>query len=142
MQKIDSTWQERRKKKRPLVAEVIRAEVEFGNINNNCKGIGICRVITVSSLRSYKKACRTCNKAVALISKVDNKIKISFFKYSMNSNLIRKYFKDKSFILEEDYKLPKSVLKKLKSKKETLKTGKYKVQYSRNYLSVVFETGG
>lgn len=139
MQEIGSTWQERAKKKRPLVAEMIRAEVEFGNAYNNCKGIGICRVITVSTLRSYKKACRACNKGIALVSKEDQYVRISFFKYSLNCKLIRKYFKGNSFQLEEDFELPKTIQKKLKLKCFTLQAGKYPVRCTRNYLTIVFD---
>lgn len=116
----------------------ILTEVTFGVAKYNCNGFGICELNLASISWYYKKACRTCNKGIAIISREGQNVKISFFKYSLNGKLIQKYFKENSFLLEENFEFPKFIQKKLKLSEAVLKSGKYTVQESNNYLNIVF----
>ncbi len=113
----------------------LKAEVQFGSPSNKCKGVGICRVTTLSKFVSSQVAG---NRAFALVH-ADNKIlQFKFLKSSLTPLMLQIYFYDRKFVITDDFLFTSTFLKCLRYNHNTIKAGVYKVKETNQFLTVTF----
>jgi len=117
-------------------------EVEFGAPSKDCRNFGICRIHVISKSTSIKeynlKSCK-CNHACALISFTNHQnIEMIFFKNSLSSKSIHKFFHEKYFKVEEDFYFNSSVQPKHSFSDCKIKKGAYPIIETIGSYIVVF----
>lgn len=115
--------------------EIIRVEVVFGVWKQNCKGVGICRVVPYNGLSDQSE----CRKAVALLSRSsDRRLKFSFLKQNLCTQVIENYFRHGVFRLEEDFRIPSFIEEALFIGQKFVWKGEYPITEEDNCLIVRF----
>lgn len=113
----------------------VKVEIVLGQINKNCLGHGICRIINTSA---KQKTCKECIKIPAIIEKKTNhKISIRFEKEKVSDGVNANHFNE-NFILETPFELPVWLCRKFNMGVRNLKAGRYAVIEESDYLLVVF----
>lgn len=118
------------------------AEVEFGVLaNNRCKNYGICKIELVETFKpgaAEKRGCK-CKYGKAIISiNIKNQVEMAFAKSGMEAKTIKKYFRQKSFKVDEDYA---SNLNDYSSEIQSLvkiKKGRYSILETLGFFIVKF----
>lgn len=89
----------------------ILSEVVFGNPQNGCSSMGVCKVHIgpdfVNSHKSLTNRGCGCKKAIAFIrSEQPERLLIHFLNYSLSPAKKRKFFPGDRFVVEVEFPLP------------------------------------
>lgn len=89
----------------------ILSEVVFGNPQNGCRSMGVCKVHIGPSMLMGDKSLETstcsCKKAIAFLrSEKPGKLLIHFLNYSLSVSKKEKYFPRDRFVVEVAFPLP------------------------------------
>lgn len=111
-------------------------EVVFGTPSKKCRGNGICRINSLSTIVQKKYP----GSAVCIISVTRNEhLKFCFLKINMMESTMNEYFSNEFFILEESVVLPDFLKTTLELPYNKILPGKYPIQNSKLYFTVIFE---
>jgi len=112
------------------------AKVNLGSPSKNCLGVGICK-IDLLSIRTTGTSFSPCS-AIAMIKKHrDDRLAICFRKDSLSSRNMKTHFHDDTFLVEESYVLPISLVRSLNCQ-PIIHQGFYRVEECKEFLSVYF----
>ena len=114
----------------------IRVNVQFGDPKKRCAGSGICtiKLASVTSGQGYEKQCSAATAYI--LGTEPNSIAISFIKASMAACTSNHYFGGGEFLIEEEYKLPDTIAKKLQLPFGQVQKGIYSIKETQNYYTI------
>lgn len=110
----------------------VKTEVIFGSPQNRCKGVGICKVMTLSAIQEAKRPV-----AYVSVSKT-GKVKFDFLKEKISTELRKMHFKDDLFVVVDRFQFSDVMLKKLRREELHISAGIYEVKVTDQFLSVIF----
>lgn len=94
------------------VIKKIRVNVRFGSLKQNCRGNGICSVEVMTGSELHTGCAQSVAMADILVT-LTKELYLRVIKHSASAHVHRRHFSTGSFIMDEDYKLPKTVMQKL-----------------------------
>jgi hypothetical protein len=112
---------------------LIQAEVVLGRLESDCRGYGICKIVEMGSLKN------SCSSSYVEIEGLSERlISFHFPAAEADFKMLKKYFIDMEFILEQYFSLPDFVCDQLDLEKRKIANGKYYVHSTRQGLTVKF----
>ncbi|MCG8328284.1 MAG: hypothetical protein MI974_11395 [Chitinophagales bacterium] len=118
-----------------VVVKGLPADVVFGDPRKKCAGHGICRVTTLGALVEEGCGC-LYTMAFLRLNEFNDTITFSFPVELIHRELRETYFKNNTFLMEEDVSIESSVIK---SRAILLKKGIYNVIADDNHLMVTIK---
>jgi len=122
--------------------QVIQVQVVFGRPSQNCSNFGICRLEPDTTPfvqgRSNTFACNNCQHCCRGFF-VDGRTRclLLFLKRTITPEAMQRYFSGSFFVLEEDFILPKILLKRtISGRNRKLKRGNYLLEESESFYYI------
>ncbi|MEM9887057.1 MAG: hypothetical protein AAF849_14275 [Bacteroidota bacterium] len=110
----------------------VKTEVIFGSPKNRCRGVGICKVMTLSAIQET-------NRPIAYLSvNKGGRVKFDFLKETITEAMLKMHFKDDLFVVVDEFQFTDILLKRLDRKALRIANGIYEVKQTERFLSVVF----
>ncbi len=105
------------------------AEVVFGSRDRNCRGNGICKVMTLRSPEDSSRRQRVCRRALGwLACPAPERLLLSFEETALCPHLVRHQFQDDMFKVPVPALLPGALRRQLGLKGRWIARGAYPVQ--------------
>lgn len=112
------------------------AEVVFGSRDRNCRGNGICKVITLRGPDDPGRRQRLCRRAVGRLScPAPGRLRFTFQESALCPHLVRHQFQDGVFKVPVPVLLPGAIRRPLGLKGQWVATGGYPVVRSGEHLA-------
>ena len=116
----------------------ILAEVVYGLISRNCKGMGICKINPVDS-PDYQASNTPCGASLAYLQVLNSStIRFEFLKDSITPEQYALRFAGGYFCLEEAFSFSESLLTALGTSKLSIADGTYPIQESTQLITIDF----
>ncbi len=123
-----------------IVGDMMHCDVVFGSPKEDCRGTGICRIVT-----SYKNGAdhlkKSCRHAPALLCSSDGgkSFSLLFRQSDLCVHLMRHYFSQKKFLeINHSCALPASVVSKMGLKSHLVPVGTHPVLSGGGYYRIDF----
>lgn len=112
-----------------LLLEGVWAEVVFGSRDRNCRGNGICKVMTLRGPEDSGRQQRICRRAVGrLACPAPERLLFSFEEAALCVHLVRHQFQDEVFKVPVPALLPGALRRQLGLKGRWIARGVYPVR--------------
>jgi len=121
----------------PLRDKGVLARVNLGSPSKNCLGVGICKIDLLSLIDQDATSLSPCSSIAILKKHEEDRLSIHFKIGSLSSNVKEAHFHGDTFIVEENYILPKAVVQ-LVGCRPTIFSGFYQVDKSKDSFIVYF----
>jgi hypothetical protein len=110
-----------------------RAEVVFGVLEKGCRGLGVCKLLPVQSLKP------SCSTAKAIIDTPEEGVIRFHFNAKILCARLKDYqFANDFFTVEADFELPDFIRTRLGLDTKHIKKGLYPIEKKQNYITVFF----
>lgn len=125
----------------PPGRSAISAEVIFGSLSKNCRGVGICKVDVHGETLSNCKKC-PCRASASIEVLSDDSVRFTFRTESLNTFLYNRYFKHDEFPVPEGFVFQPDLLNALSLDTFVVKPGIYPVTLKDGLAAIEFRAGG
>lgn len=118
-----------------LLPNALLVEVIFGVPGKDCKGVGICRIMSIDHVRVNWK----CPRAIAWLDITDEgRLVLAFERSLLLPAVHERFFREPFFQVEGPYSMPPGLLSVLNLKSFTLKIGQYPIKVSDKFFVISF----
>lgn len=121
----------------PIPVKGVLAKVNLGSPSKNCLGVGICSIDLLSSVKEGRNSLLPCSTIAILEKHKEDRLSIHFKIDSLSFKAIKAHFHEGTFIVEENYTLPNSIVQKIGCR-PVIFSGFYPVKKSKAFFSVSF----
>ena len=122
-----------------IVGEMMHCDVVFGSPKEDCRGTGICRIVT--SYKNNGDQKKSCRNAPALLCSSDggNSFILLFRQSDLCVHLMRHYFSQKKFLeIKHSCALPASAVSKMGLKSHLVPVGTHPISSGGGYCRIEF----
>jgi len=121
----------------------VKAEIIFGMPSKDCDNYGICKISRSHegpsrSLNSNCTRCQTYKASATLLLNDNNELEMRCLADTISEETMTKHFSKDEFYILEDYYCTDDICKALQTNELVLREGKYTVQRSEDYLTILF----
>jgi hypothetical protein len=122
----------------PATQNQVLAEVVYGLVSRDCKGMGICK-IKILNWPDHQAERSQCGSSLAWIRSTGEKtLCFDFLRQTINPQQYARRFASGSFLIEEPFSYPKALLAALGSSASEIPDGNYALIHSVFFISVEF----
>ncbi|MCC6413081.1 MAG: hypothetical protein IT270_15565 [Saprospiraceae bacterium] len=115
----------------------IHGDVVFGSPKDDCRGAGICKIISGAEFPDLKRSCSRTQAQFQSVSD-GNLLKVFFEKSSLCANLMRHYFRESSLEVKTACPVSPILASLLGLKNKTIATGIYAITTEGSGFAVTF----
>lgn len=117
----------------------ITAEVIFGSLSKNCRGVGICKVDVHGRASSSCKKC-PCRTQAEIAVLENGQVRFTFETARLNKFLFNRYFRNLEFPVPEGFVFTPELLQELGLSHFTVRPGIYPVNDQSGTVAVDFQS--
>lgn len=119
----------------------ILAEVVYGLINRDCKGMGICKIKAVNTT-DYPVSNEDCGASLAFLQPLSTiAIRFDFLRQTISEKQFAMRFASGFFCMEESFSFSEEFLDLLDNAPTVIKNGIYPVQLAEQFIRIDFFNG-
>lgn len=123
------------------LSKTIRADVKFGTPSDDCRGLGICKVVPRAAWRYADLKERRCSQAKAYIALSDRgELEFHFVRSTVCGPTFRRFFSGPFFTIKEAIDIPKTIANQLDLEDNRIYPGEYPIRELGELITVVFRS--
>lgn len=118
---------------------VIRCEIIFGSPSMDCRGTGICKIISTEERSGHAGACASFPAYIAA-QRDGNRLLIFFSKQQLSDAAFSRHFPENTLSMNEACPVPEFIQTGLETDISSISAGKYQLQSDGLYVFIAVDT--